>query len=334
MWRRDLEFFGKKFNKTNSGTISKKGQNSMTISKIFEGDVFHDATFDAKAVNQQVISDYASAIRDQPLRTVLSNPKLFAKIFNALSPSDCGRLFSTCRLFNLHGNPDSDKFYTADPDATSRVVNSIVRRKIQSLMIREITAILTICKYIRDHLSPTDQLRSSITTMMDELSTTFEQSEFTTLDRSIFTNWVQNNSAFIEKIAYLDLSGLELKEIPPEIGLFTGLKELKLNGNLLESLPQEMRSLIHLVDLKLNNNKFREFPTALLTLRSLCMLDLSQNQLRDFPKYMKTMENLWDLNLDSNGIEDFPEGIYSLPALNFLNLNNNQIYRSGMKPKN
>lgn len=56
-----------------------------------------------------------------------------------------------------------------------------------------------------------------------------------------FTTWLKEQK--VEKWESLDLSGLKLKTIPPQIGLFTGLKLLDLRENSLTSLPPEIENL-------------------------------------------------------------------------------------------
>jgi hypothetical protein len=57
----------------------------------------------------------------------------------------------------------------------------------------------------------------------------------------------------------LDLSGLGLTELPPEIGILANLEELNLRDNQLNSLPLEMAKLSNLEVLDLSNNQ----PTTL-----------------------------------------------------------------------
>ena len=54
-----------------------------------------------------------------------------------------------------------------------------------------------------------------------------------------------------EKLRVLDLSGLELEEVPPEIAKCTHLVGLDLGNNQLTSLPDTIRSLSNLTSLDL-----------------------------------------------------------------------------------
>lgn len=53
----------------------------------------------------------------------------------------------------------------------------------------------------------------------------------------------------------LDLAGLELEELPPEIGQLTGLQQLDLRGNQLSNLPPQIGQLTSLKLLFLGNNQ-------------------------------------------------------------------------------
>jgi len=73
-----------------------------------------------------------------------------------------------------------------------------------------------------------------------------------------------------EKLTQLDLSGLELEELPPEIGKCTQLETL-----LLAKWDEEKRKLL--------GNKLTKFPDAVLQLTNLKILNLSRNQITSIP---------------------------------------------------
>ena len=86
----------------------------------------------------------------------------------------------------------------------------------------------------------------------------------------------------------LDLSGMELEELPAAIGGLTQLETLVLGktrgvggavGNSLTRLPSEIGQLKSLTTLSLSKNKLSELPHEFSQLTSLTTLDLSSNRL-------------------------------------------------------
>src|SRR4028118_1056085 len=81
-----------------------------------------------------------------------------------------------------------------------------------------------------------------------------------------------------EKLTELDLSGLDLEELPPEIGKCTQLETL-----LLGKWEKEKRKLV--------GNKLTEFPDAVLQLTNLKILNLSRNQITAIPEAIGQLSN-------------------------------------------
>jgi internalin A len=110
----------------------------------------------------------------------------------------------------------------------------------------------------------------------------------------------------------LDLAGLELEELPAQIGKCTQLETLVLG-----KYDEEKRQLL--------GNKLTEFPDVVLQLTNLKILDLSKNQITVIPEAIGQLFNLTQLDLNSNQITSIPEAIGQLSNLTELDLNNNQI---------
>ena len=110
----------------------------------------------------------------------------------------------------------------------------------------------------------------------------------------------------------LDLAGLGLEELPPEIGKCTQLETLVLG-----KFDEEKRKFI--------GNKLTEFPDAVLQLTNLKILNLSNNQIAVIPEAIGKLSNLTQLDLRSNQITQIPEAIWQLSNLTQLGLFNNQI---------
>ncbi|WP_445247507.1 leucine-rich repeat domain-containing protein [Microcoleus sp. OTE_8_concoct_300] len=145
-----------------------------------------------------------------------------------------------------------------------------------------------------------------------------------------------------EKLTELDLSGLGLEELPPEIGKCTQLETLvlgkvekrewvdgkmtpKLITNQLIGLPEELRSLVNLRSIDLSGNPFGKMPELLLEMKQLESLTLVSIGLTEIPDAITQLSNLKLLNLLSNQITLIPDVIGQLSNLTLLALGGNQI---------
>ena len=145
-----------------------------------------------------------------------------------------------------------------------------------------------------------------------------------------------------EKLTELDLSGLGLEELPPEIGKCTQLETLVLGKvkswrgvdgkwtpqpitNQLTSLPEELRSMKNLRSINLSCNPFGKMPDLLLEMKQLESLNLTSIGLTEIPEAIGQLSNLTQLNLSHNPIAQIPEAIAQLFNLILLFLSNNQI---------
>ncbi|MEG3845959.1 COR domain-containing protein [Microcoleus sp. herbarium19] len=140
----------------------------------------------------------------------------------------------------------------------------------------------------------------------------------------------------------LDLAGLGLEELPPEIGKCTQLETLvlgkvekwnwvdgkhtpKLITNQLSALPEELRSLRNLRSINLSSNPFGRIPELLLEMNQLESLNLTCIGLTEISESIGKQSNLTLLDLGSNQITFIPEALAQLSNLTQLYLNNNQI---------
>ena len=168
-----------------------------------------------------------------------------------------------------------------------------------------------------------------------------------------------------EKLTQLDLSGLDLEELPPEIGKCTQLETLvlgkvedwrwvpgklspKLITNQLRTLPEELLLLFNLRSIDLSGNPFGKMPELLLEMKQLQSLNLtsiglteipdaigqlskmtqlvlSHNQITQIPEVIGQLSNMTQLDLSKNQITSIPEVIGKLSNLTVLNLSDNQI---------
>ncbi len=128
----------------------------------------------------------------------------------------------------------------------------------------------------------------------------------------------------------LDLAGLDLVELPPEIGELTQLQIVilgkwdeeteEVKGNRLTTLPPEIGQLQNLTELDLSNNQLTELPTAIAQLQNLTTLNLSDNQLTELPAAIAQLQNLTTLNLSNNQLSALPAAIAQLQNLTELSL--------------
>ncbi|MEZ2249814.1 COR domain-containing protein [Microcoleus sp.] len=133
----------------------------------------------------------------------------------------------------------------------------------------------------------------------------------------------------------LDLAGLGLEELPPEIGKCTQLETLLLGkfdeekrkwvGNKLTEFPDVVLQLTNLKKLNLHNNQITVIPEAIGQLSNLTVLNLHNNQITVIPEAIGQLSNLTVLNLHNNQITVIPEAIGQLSNLTVLHLSNNQI---------
>ena len=162
-----------------------------------------------------------------------------------------------------------------------------------------------------------------------------------------------------EKLTQLDLVGLDLEELPPEIGKctqletlllggkfdeqkrewvgnklsefpdavlqLTNLKILNLSWNQITSIPEAIGQLSNLKQLKLSGNQITSIPEALEQLSNLTRLDLHKNQITSIPEALTQLSNLTELSLGSNQITSIPEALGQLSNLTQLSLGINQI---------
>src|SRR5579872_6446726 len=127
----------------------------------------------------------------------------------------------------------------------------------------------------------------------------------------------------IDTVIILNLSKLNLVELPPELLQLTHLAILDLSNNQLTSIPPELGQLTSLQVLHLDNNQLITIPPELGQLTCLQILTLSNNQLTDTPSVLGQLTNLLQLHLDNNQLITILPGLGQLTNLKRLLLENN-----------
>jgi internalin A len=123
----------------------------------------------------------------------------------------------------------------------------------------------------------------------------------------------------------LNLSGLGLSSLPPEIGQLTALTQLHLSSNELISLPPEIGQLTALTQLVVWGNQLSSLPPTICELTALTVLDLMGNQLSSLPPAIGELTALTVLDLMGNQLSSLPPEIGQLTALTVLDLMSNQL---------
>lgn len=130
----------------------------------------------------------------------------------------------------------------------------------------------------------------------------------------------------------LDLSGMGLYELPPEIGRLTQLEELTLGYrekplrfNYLQSVPSRIAHLTNLHTLDLRYNRLTALPDWMAQLTNLHTLYLSRLKLTELPSWMARLTNLRTLDLSSNQLTVLPDWMAQLTNLQTLDLRYNKL---------
>ena len=129
----------------------------------------------------------------------------------------------------------------------------------------------------------------------------------------------------LTSLTSLGLSDNQLSELPPEIGRLTSLTSLELSDNQLSELPPEIGQLMSLTTLGLSGNKLSELPPEIVQLTSLTTLYLYMNQLRDLPPEIGQLTSLTSLNLSGNQLRELLPEIGRLTSLTTLGLSDSQL---------
>lgn len=93
-------------------------------------------------------------------------------------------------------------------------------------------------------------------------------------------------------VVNLDISRLNLYEIPDDIFNFKKLVELNISQNNIEELPDKIGKLSGLKVLEAQKNEIKILPKVISKLTNLEILDLSDNLIDDIPEFVEELKNL------------------------------------------
>ena len=124
-------------------------------------------------------------------------------------------------------------------------------------------------------------------------------------------------SRLAECVTTVNLSGNQLRSVPPELFQLPKVQVMHLTGNVLEGLPELDRVFSpaddcyqwpcpSLAKLYLNKNALRSLPEFVFSLPNLVHLDLSDNHLRELPFDLWKAPHLHSLICSRNELEAIP----------------------------
>lgn len=128
-----------------------------------------------------------------------------------------------------------------------------------------------------------------------------------------------------KKVQRLVLTGYQLKELSPDIGLLENLQFLDLERNELSGMPNEIGKLAKLEELYLPENELKNLPSDITLLKSLRILGLAANRFTEFPKQICACTQLEVLDIGDNQISEIPACIGELKKLKVIGLQNNHL---------
>jgi Leucine-rich repeat (LRR) protein len=123
----------------------------------------------------------------------------------------------------------------------------------------------------------------------------------------------------------LNLSNMQLTELPESLGQMAELEYLDVSYNQLAILPGWLGSLTQLTSLSLNNNQLVALPEPLGSLQKLKSLYAYENQLTTLPESLGQLCELQTLSVFGNQLSALPESIAGLAQLRYLGLSFNQF---------
>lgn len=128
-----------------------------------------------------------------------------------------------------------------------------------------------------------------------------------------------------ERIRTIDLSSLQLAQLPDDIAAFTRVRELHAEHNALLAFPATLTRLLQLEHLVLEHNQIADIPKDIAQLQELRLLNLSNNQLTVLPKEIGSLKKMEALYIANNQLETIPDTIGALDHLRILRVTGNPL---------
>ena len=129
------------------------------------------------------------------------------------------------------------------------------------------------------------------------------------------------------KAAELDLSFLELTELPAVLAELQWLQDLKLSANKLRKVPDVLCELLQLKVLWLDSNDLQQMSAEWGKLQQLQKLILPYNELQEIPPSLGELQQLESLFLEFNQLRELPTALSECRKLRFISLVGNPDLR-------
>ena len=127
--------------------------------------------------------------------------------------------------------------------------------------------------------------------------------------------------------AELDLSGLQLSEVPEQVNQINDLVSLRWQSGRLAEIPRSVFRLTQLRNLDLTDNRLTVLPSDVAELGNLRQLSLAGNRLQTLPPEIAQLGLLEELDVSNNHLHDLPEAILGLKKLRKLDLTSNLLQK-------
>jgi len=121
------------------------------------------------------------------------------------------------------------------------------------------------------------------------------------------------------------LSGANGVGLPRRREELLNMSVLNLSGMNLDKLPPELCNLQFLTELCIRDNKILGFPASIGDLGNLAVLDARNNQITSLPRTIKKLDKLRELYLSSNKLTVLPDHLAGLSNLEKLEIKNNEF---------
>jgi internalin A len=118
----------------------------------------------------------------------------------------------------------------------------------------------------------------------------------------------------------LDLSNLELAELPESLGELRQLQRLHISNTPLETFSDTLGRLTQLQNLNVSNNPLKRLPESLGHLKKLQSLYISNTLLEALPESLGQLAQLQNLNVSDNPLKVLPERLGQLKRLQSLHI--------------
>ncbi|MDP8099652.1 DNA translocase FtsK [Pasteurella atlantica] len=134
------------------------------------------------------------------------------------------------------------------------------------------------------------------------------------IENNIPNSRLPRNHKKLAQIRKLNLSHLNIHDLPKEIGILSSVTKLDLSENKITTLPNTINKMQRLKYLDLSNNQICELPNCLKEFQQLRTLNISGNPIHQLPSYIKELTNLKeftaiDCDIPTHILVDFIERI-------------------------